>query len=200
MDESFEEFVFEFGGDAVSVVDDGAEVGAAFDAAFDSDGGSAVFAGVGEEVADELAEAESVGADDSGLAGDGDGGSAAGEWVDGFGHFLVDGDVFEDVVEGAGVEAGGGEEVFDHAGEVVGFGDDDGEEFGGGGFFLYDGVFGEEHGEADDAGEGGAEFVAGVGDEFFSGGVELSFGVEAGFEVGLALLAAGEFSVDHDDG
>ena len=42
--------------------------------------------------------------------------------------------------------------------------------------------------------------MAGVGDELLAGGVDLAFGVEAGFQFGLALWAADQFAVDQDDG
>ena len=118
VDEALEEAFVEVLGDAGSVVGDGDFVGAAVFLAREGDLGSTVFFGVGEEVSEDLAEAEPVGADDGDIAvgGDRDAGALAS-----FGDFLefgVDFDVFEAVVEGAGVQPGHHEEVFDYAGEV----------------------------------------------------------------------------------
>ena len=90
-----EESVVEVLGDALAVVGDGDFVGAAVFVAGEGDLGSAVFFGVGEEVAEDLAEAEPVGADDGDVAAGGycDAGALAA-----FGDFLeftVDFDVFK---------------------------------------------------------------------------------------------------------
>ena len=67
VDEALEESFVEVFGDAVAVVGDGDFVGAAVFCAGEGDLGSTIFFGVGEEVAQDLAEAEAVGSDGGGL-------------------------------------------------------------------------------------------------------------------------------------
>ena len=115
-------------------------------------------------------------------------------------HLVEHGQVLELEVERPGIEAGGGQQVVHHAGEVVGLADDQPDHLAGR-FGRGDlRVLFEDVRQTEDRGERGPQFVRGVGDELVTGLAEFLLGFEADLQFRLPGLALGELPVQQDDG
>ena len=129
VDEPLEQAGFEFIGDADTVVDDRAHEGTGLQYSMDPDVRSAVLASVRQKVAEDLTESQPVGPHHPGLAFDLDRHAGPAHRLDHFGHLVEYLDVLERVVQCPGVEAGGGQQVFNHASQVGRLADDQSDQF-----------------------------------------------------------------------
>ncbi len=198
VEEPLEETLFDLGGNAVAVVGDGEHEATLFDAAVDANLGSAVLASVGQQVPEHLTEPQPIDPNDGpgSLDPNIDPGPhhRSGHLVD----LVEDLDVLERVVEGPGVEAGGGEQVLDHARQIGRFGDDHVEQLPSGGRLRERRILLQQQSQAVDGGERGTQLVGGVGDEVFAGLAQFPLGGQSSLQLELALLATGQFAI-HDD-
>ncbi len=200
MDESLEQPGFQLDGDTRTVVDHRTDKGAGLQHSVDPDVRSAVLAGVGEQIAEDLPETEPVGSHHPGFAFDLDRHAGPPHRFNHLGDLVEDLDVLERVVQRPGVETGGGQQVFDHAPQVGRLADDQADQLGRH-LGLFDlGFFLEEHGQPVDSGQRSSEFVRSVGDELLAGMADIPLRLQSSLEFGLSLLASHELAVDEDDG
>jgi hypothetical protein len=113
---------------------------------------------------------------------------------------LQDRQRLELVMECTGVEASRGEQVVDHAGEIMGLADDHAHHLLGRRILDDDRILLQEVGEAEDRSERRPQLVGSIGHELIASLTQVLLGLQANLELGLPLLALRQLSVHHDDG